>query len=376
LKFIHISDLHLGKKLNEYSLLEDQQYILNQISDIVKTERPDAVFIAGDVYDRSVPATDALELFDSFLYNLSLYKVQVFVISGNHDSSERMSFGSRLMEGSGVHICKSYDGECSPIKLVDAFGTVNVYMLPFLRPSTVRRYSEREIVTYTDALACAIEAMNISSQERNILLSHQFVTGASISGSEEITVGGLDNVDASVFECFDYVALGHIHREQNIGKNIRYCGTPLKYSLSEINDEKSVTVGELGNKGELSIRTVKLTPLRELRQLKGNYDELTLRKTYENTSLVNDYLYVTLTDEEEIFNAKQNLQLFYKNILSLNYENKRTEFNNEIEATAIEHKTPMELFSDLYKQQNNKDLTEEQTEYLQKIIESVWEADE
>ena len=247
MKLIHLSDLHLGKRLNEYSMLEDQEYILREIVRIVKDEMPDAVIIAGDIYDKSVPPAEAVQLFDEFLFKLSECRTEVFVISGNHDSPERIAFGSRIMDSGGIHMSPVYDGKVFPFSMKDEYGTVNIYMLPFIKPAHVRRFCDEEcrekIITYTDAMRHAVSGMNINSADRNILITHQFVTGAARSESEEISVGGTDNVDADVFDVFDYVALGHIHSPQNCGsERIRYCGTPLKYSFSEAKNTKSVTV--------------------------------------------------------------------------------------------------------------------------------------
>ena len=255
MKFIHLSDLHLGKRVNEYSMLEDQEYILKKIINIVDAEKPDGVIIAGDVYDKSVPAAEAVQLFDSFLVQLAKRKLEVFVISGNHDSPERIAFGSRIMDASGIHMSPVYNGKIVPFSMQDEYGTVDVYMLPFIKPAHVRRFCDDEIATYTDAISNVISKLSINHNNRNILVTHQFVTGSSRSESEEISVGGSDNVDAYVFEPFDYVALGHIHSPQNCGsEHIRYCGTPLKYSFSEAKDRKSVTVIELAEKGNCHIK--------------------------------------------------------------------------------------------------------------------------
>lgn len=246
MKFIHLSDLHLGKRVNGFSMLEDQRVVLAQILSIIDEESPDAVLIAGDVYDKGVPPIEAVELFDWFLVELA--PRQVFIISGNHDSPERLAFGSRLLDASGIHISPVYDGQVKPVSLTDSHGAVDIYMLPFVKPVHVRRFFP-EVESYTDAVRAAVAGMQVDTQKRNVLLTHQFVTGAETSDSEELSVGGTDNVDASVLEPFDYVALGHIHGPQNIGsEKIRYCGTPLKYSFSEANHKKSVTVAELGER--------------------------------------------------------------------------------------------------------------------------------
>ena len=301
MKFIHLSDLHLGKRVNEYSMLEDQQYILKEIIRIVDDEQPQGVLIAGDVYDKSVPTAEAVALLDDFLVQLSQRGLQVYLISGNHDSPERMAFGGRLMEQSGIHIAPVYNGTAAVYTLADEYGPVHIHLLPFVKPAYVRRYfPEQEITSYTDAVTTAIQAMEVDREQRNILVTHQFVTGATRCDSEEVSVGGTDQVDVSAFEPFDYVALGHLHGPQTVGREtVRYCGTPLKYSFSEAGHHKSVTVVELGEKGNVAVRTVPLTPLRDLVELRGSYEQLTLRDFYQGTSYPQDYVHITLTDEEE-----------------------------------------------------------------------------
>lgn len=376
MKLIHLSDLHLGKRVNEYSMLDDQEYILKKIINIIDDEKPDGVIIAGDVYDKSIPSAEAVQLFDDFLVRLAERKLQVFVISGNHDSPERIAFGSRLMDVSGIHMSPVYDGNVSPISMTDEYGKVDVYMLPFLKPAHVRRfYEDEDINSYTDAMRCAISKMNIDSANRNVLVTHQFVTGAMRSESEEISVGGADNVDASVFEPFDYLALGHIHSPQNCGtEKIRYCGTPLKYSFSELNDHKSVTIVELGEKGSLSVRTTELIPQHDLVELKGTYADLTLKSFYENTTWQEDYTHLTLTDEEDVPDAIGKLRAVYHRLMKLDYDNKRTRMSMEINgATDVETKSPLEQFSDFYELQNNQPMTNEQSSYMKDLIEKTWE---
>ena len=374
MKLIHLSDLHLGKRVNEFSMLEDQAFILQEILRIIDEEQPQAVLLAGDIYDKSVPSGEAVQLFDGFLWELSSRKLQVFVISGNHDSPERLSFGGRLMEGSGIHLSPVYSGKVEPVVLEDAYGPVNVYLLPFLKPAHVRRYfPEEEIGTYTEALGKAVEALEIHKEQRNVLVTHQFVTGAGRSDSEEISVGGADNVDASVFDPFDYVALGHIHGPQNIGsERIRYCGTPLKYSFSEASHVKSVTVAELGEKGELLVRTVPLRPMRDMREIRGTYMELAARSFYEGLSR-EDYYHITLTDEEDVRDAVGKLRVIYKNLMKLDYDNLRTRGAGQIRgAERVERKTPLELFEEFYEKQNNQGMSAGQRELVQTMIEKIW----
>lgn len=375
MKIMHLSDLHIGKKVNEYSMLQDQEYILKEILQIIDDEKVETVIIAGDVYDRSLPPNEALELFDEFLYQLSSRNVNVFVISGNHDSPERISYGGRMMTENKIFLSPVYDGNVKPISLNDDYGEVNFYLLPFIRPADIRRYfPDENIENYTDAVKVAIDNMNVDFSERNILITHQFVTGAELSESEDIIVGGTDNVSGEVFDGFDYVALGHIHREQTVGKdNIRYCGTPLKYSFSEAKHIKSVTILDFKDKENIEYSKIPLTPLRDMREIRGTYDELTLKSSYENTN-VDDYLHITLTDEEDIPDAIGKLRSIYPNIMKLDYDNLRTRGSGTVDAIEnIESKSPFELFADLFKQQNNQDMSEEQEEIMRNLIDKIWE---
>lgn len=378
MKLIHTSDLHLGKRVYEYSMLEDQEFILKRIINIVDAEKPDGVIIAGDIYDKSIPPAEAVQLFDDFLVQLAKRRLEVFVISGNHDSPERIAFGARLMDVSGIHMSPVYKGEVSPFTLTDEHGPVNIFMLPFLKPPQVRRFYGEQISSYTDAVKAAISGMKIEPTERNVLVTHQFVTGALRSESEEISVGGTDNVDAYVFEPFDYVALGHIHSPQNCGsEKIRYCGTPLKYSFSEVKDQKSLTVVELQEKGNMSCRTISLKPKHELVELKGTYEELTLKAFYENTTWQEDYTHITLTDEEDIPDAIGKLRTVYHHLMKLDYDNKRTRSNQEISgAEAVEAKTPLELFAEFYEMQNNQPMSDEQVDYMKELITATWEEEQ
>ena len=372
---MHLSDLHIGKKVNEYSMLQDQIYILKEILRIIDNEKVETVIIAGDVYDRSLPPNEALELFDEFLYQLSSRNVNVFVISGNHDSPERISYGGRMMTENKIFLSPVYDGNVKPISLNDDYGEVNFYLLPFIRPADIRRYfPDENIENYTDAVKVAIDNMNVDFSERNILITHQFVTGAELSESEDIIVGGTDNVSGEVFDGFDYVALGHIHREQTVGKdNIRYCGTPLKYSFSEAKHIKSVTILDFKDKENIEYSKIPLTPLRDMREIRGTYDELTLKSSYESTN-TEDYLHITLTDEEDIPDAIGKLRSIYPNIMKLDYDNLRTRGSGIVDAIEnIESKSPFELFADLFKQQNNQDMSEEQEEIMRNLIDKIWE---
>ena len=379
MKLIHLSDIHLGKRVNEFSMLEDQAYILKKILAVVDEEKPDGVLIAGDVYDKSVPSTEAVQLFDDFLVRLAERKLPVFIISGNHDSPERLSFANRLIDAVGIHLAPVYNGVVEPITLSDEYGPVNVYMLPFIKPAHVRGFfPDTEITGYSDAVAAAIGRMNIDKAQRNVLITHQFVTGAQRSDSEELSVGGTDNIGAEVFCDFDYVALGHIHGPQNMDSGrIRYCGSPLKYSFSEAAQQKSVTVAELKEKGTLEIHTVPLIPRRDMVELKGSYQQLTLRDFYENTTYQEDYTHITLTDEEDIPDAVAKLRAVYHNLMKLDYDNTRTRHSAAISgAENVETRSPIDLFAEFYELQNGLPMSAEQTELVASLIEKIWEGEE
>ena len=381
MKLMHLSDLHLGKKLNEFSLEEDQKYILQQLIEIAKKERPDCVLIAGDVYDKSIPSADAVVLFDDFLNKLAALKIPVCIISGNHDSAERLAFGARLMTESGVYLANAYNGDTQEVVLHDEYGAVHIFLLPFIKPAIVKHAFPDEaekITSYNEAVKTAIEHISLESNERNVLMAHQFVTGAITCDSEAVVVGGVDNISAEVFNSFDYVALGHIHSPQNVGNDkVRYCGTPLKYSFSEWQQQKSVTFVVLKDKGMMSVTTLPLTPLRDLRKLRGTYDELMKRDFYQSLPMdsderLRDFYHLTLTDEDDVPDAVQRLRSVYKNLLQLEYDNKRTRSASIIKKVEeVEHKSPLELMGEFYKQQNNEELDERKQKYLQDLLEKL-----
>lgn len=376
MKFIHLSDLHIGKRVNEFSMIEDQVHILKEIIGIIKEVSPDGVIIAGDVYDKPIPSAEAVRLFDDFVFELSRLSLEVFIISGNHDSPERIAFGSRVMEAGGIHLSPVFDGNIVPAVMRDEHGEVKVYMLPFIKPAHARRcFPEKEVESYTDAVRAAVESMNVDTSVRNIIVTHQFVTGASVCESEELSVGGTDNVDACVFDDFDYVALGHIHGPQHVSRpTVRYCGTPLKYSFSEASHKKSVTVVELGAKGDVKIDTIPLVPLRDMREIRGSYMEVTARDFYKDTD-TEDYIRVTLTDEEDIPDAIGKLRCIYPNIMRLDYDNHRTRAAFSLEVGAeCENKSPYQLFMEFYELQNGLPMSEEQQRYVLSLMESIWES--
>lgn len=376
MKFIHLSDLHLGIRVNDFSMSEDQRYILDRILDITDREAPDGMIIAGDIYDKSMPPADAVAMFDDFICSIAERKIKTFIISGNHDSAERIAFGSRIMNAGGIYFSPVYKGDIKPVVMEDEYGTVNIYMLPFVRPSAVRTfYPDDDTDSYSSAVGTAVKHMNADFSKRNIIITHQFVTGAVRSDSEDISVGGTDNVSADIFADFDYTALGHIHKPQNIGsERIRYCGTPLKYSFSEAKQDKSVTVIELGKKGDINVRTVGLIPLRDMTELKGSYEELMKKSFYEGTGYTEDYVHITLTDENDIPDAVSKLRLVYHRLMKMDYDNARTKKQSIIEGiTSARETDPEKLFREFFESQNNVPMNDEQAALVSGIFREIWE---
>lgn len=377
MKLFHLSDLHLGKRVNEFSMVEDQQYILNRILEWVLREQPDGLILAGDIYDKAVPSAEAVSLFDWFLTELAEKNCPVCIVSGNHDSAERLAFGSRLMNARRIFLAPVYDGRVETVDFEDGFGIVRIHLLPFVRPAMVRHAFPEEaehITDYQTALRAAVDHMELLENGRNVLAAHQFITGAMSCDSEEVTVGGLDNGDASLFDDFDYVALGHIHSPQSVGRReVRYCGTPLKYSFSEASQEKSITVAELFEKGNVQVRTLPLKPLRDMRKLRGTYMEVTNRTFYEGTNR-EDYIQITLTDEEDIPDGLQKLRTIYPNIMRLEYDNRRTRGTDGLEGGKEEGQvSDLELFSRFYEKQNSQPMSSEQEAFVRNILEEIRE---
>lgn len=377
MKLFHLSDLHIGKRVNEFSMIEDQKYILKRILDLAEEEKPDGIILAGDIYDKQIPSAEAVQVFDEFITRLARRAIPVFIISGNHDSAERLAFGGRLLNSRGIYLSPVYDGSVTKIPLKDQYGTVWIHLLPFIRPSTVRHVFENEADLVTDVQTAAetvIRHMEIDLKDRNILVAHQFVTGASRCESEDVQVGGLDNIDAAVFTPFDYTALGHIHSPQNVGTDrVRYCGTPLKYSFSEVDQEKSITVVELEKKGTVRTSLLPLKPLRDMRKLRGTYLELTDRSFYRDMNR-EDYIQVTLTDEDDVPDGLQKLRVIYPNIMQLLYDNQRTKTIQEVDAAqAVEKKTEIELFYEFYELQNNQPMTKQQKDFAEQLIREIKE---
>lgn len=376
---MHLADLHLGKRVNGFSMMEDQEYILNRILEIMEEEQPDGLLIAGDVYDKTIPPAEAVRRMDDFLTAVAAKHVPVFLISGNHDSAERVAFGHQLMQGSGIWISPVYDGTIRHHTLEDRWGEVNIYLIPFLRPSVVRSFfPDVEIEDYTDALRTIIEDLQVDTSRRNVVLAHQFVTAAGAlpetCDSEQLSVGGLDRVDGSVFSPFDYTALGHLHGPQRVGsETIRYAGSPLKYSFSELHQKKSVTVAELRAKGETEIRQIPLQPRREMTELRGTFEEI-LEEARKKGAPQTDYYHMILTDETDVVDALSRLREYYPNIMLLDYDNRRTRSQKEVEQLdRVEERTPEELFAALYEQQNGQEMDSDRKEYLDGLIREIWE---
>lgn len=376
---MHLADLHLGKRVNGFSMMEDQEYILNRILEIMEEEQPDGLLIAGDVYDKTIPPAEAVRRMDDFLTAVAAKHVPVFLISGNHDSAERVAFGHQLMQGSGIWISPVYDGTIRHHTLEDRWGEVNIYLIPFLRPSVVRSFfPDVEIEDYTDALRTIIEDLQVDTSRRNVVLAHQFVTAAGAlpktCDSEQLSVGGLDRVDGSVFSPFDYTALGHLHGPQRVGsETIRYAGSPLKYSFSELHQKKSVTVAELRAKGETEIRQIPLQPRREMIELRGTFEEI-LAEARKKGEPQTDYYHMILTDETDVVDALSRLREYYPNIMLLDYDNRRTRSQKEVEQLdRVEERTPGELFAALYEQQNGQEMDSDRKEYLDGLIREIWE---
>lgn len=369
MKFLHLADLHIGKRVNEFSLLADQRAVLRQILACAEDEQPQAALLCGDIYDKPLPSAEAVQLFDWFLTELAALCPNILIIPGNHDSAERLAFAAAMLKRQGVYLAGPFNGEVERVRLTDEFGPVDFWLLPFVKPLQVRRCYEdaAEIGTYDEAVARIMREVRPTENVRSVLLAHQFLTGAQTSESEELAIGGLDNVSAAHFAAFDYVALGHLHRAQQVGRaEVRYAGTPLKYSFSEAGDEKSLTVVQLGAGGEVTLRLLPLCPPHDMREIRGSFAEVMAESS-------EDYLHITLTDEEDVLDAPARLRRNYPNLMKLDYDNRRTRERRKAGGGALLNKTPLELFGEFYQQRNNQPLKEEQRRLLQELIEEIWE---
>ena len=373
MKILHTADLHIGKRVNEFSMLVDQKYILEQILSITDTEAPDAVILAGDLYDRSIPVGEAVELLDFFLTQLSQREIPVFAVSGNHDSPERLDFGRRILCKTGIHMVGSFSGTPVHIALQDKYGPVHFYLLPFLKPAMVSPYYPN-IDCYDTAVRTVVSHIHADFAERNILVAHQFVINGSWeperTDSESISVGGVDQVDASAFDGFDYVALGHLHRPQAVGRpGIRYAGSPLKYSFSEAGHAKSVTVVDLEEKGYVKIKECPLSPLHDLRQIKGPISQLT-DPAIASQGDCSDYIRAILTDQGEVADAIGKLRAVYPNLMRLEFERQLLPETESRTAASgnISQKGILDLFAEFYEDQHGTVLSEQQKEKLHSVL--------
>lgn len=372
MKILHISDLHIGKTVNDFSMIDDQKYMLGQVLNIIEKENIDALLIAGDVYDKAIPSEEAVKVLDSFLSSLSDKGIETFIISGNHDSDERLHFGSSLFEKNNIHIAAKYNGSLYKKTCRDEYGEINIYLLPFIKASQVKHfYPDEKIESYDDAVRTVLSHADIHPEERNILAAHQFVAGygeePAFGGSESaavLHVGTVEKVGADCFDGFDYVALGHIHSPQKVGREtIRYSGSLLKYSFSEVNNDKSAPVVTFGAKGEVSVAFAPLKPLRDMRHIKGKMEQL-LEKKYIKAP--DDYVFVTLTDEETVNEAMGIFRQYYPNTMKISYDNAHT---REMEQTALtesaQERTFSELVSDFYRMMYGCDISDEEMKIMQ-----------
>ena len=378
MRLIHLGDLHLGKSLGDFDLIEDQRYILDRILEIVDKNNIDGVLIAGDVYDRAIPSEAATNLLDYFLKSLAERNVKTFMISGNHDSDDRLNYGSSLFAANQIYISAQFKGSLYKQTVNDEFGEVNIYLLPFVKASQVRHFfPEEKIENYDAAVRTILKRADIDFEKRNVIVAHQFVAGIGsdpeLGGSEgagTLSVGLVEKIGYDCFDGFDYAALGHIHSPQSVGREeVRYSGSPLKYSLSEVNNDKSVPMITLGDKGDVKIELLKLRPLRDMRHLKGPIEKL-LDKS--NISRPEDFIYATLTNEEIINDAMGIMQQVYPNTVRIDYDNSRTREIDRIDITAItQHKSFDELISDFYRKMYSCEISEEE---LQVMMETAKEA--
>ena len=370
MRFLHLADLHIGKRVNGFSMIEDQKFVFEQVYNVIENEKIDGIIMAGDIYDKPVPSAEAVKLFDEMLTRLVSINLPIFVISGNHDSAERIGFGSDILSAAKVYMSRVYNGNLQKIELEDDYGKINVYLLPFIKPATVKNiYKEAEIKDYDDALEYVLSQEKIDKTKRNVIVSHQFVTGALRSESEEVSVGGLDNVSVENYEAFDYVALGHIHRAQQMGReSARYAGTLLKYSFSEEKHNKSMTIVDLKEKGNIEIKEIPVKPLHDLKTIKGKFSKITSEEFYKELKK-EDYYRAVLTDEDDILNAIGKLKSIYPNLMSMEYDNTRTRSYSVVDNVETgETKSPMDYFEEFFEKQNGRKMSEKQRNYLLEIL--------
>ena len=376
MKFLHVADLHIGKRVNEFSMAEDQRHILAQITEMVRIHRPDGILIAGDVYDKSIPGVEGVLMLDQFLTGLYREGCPVYMVSGNHDSGERLAFGRELMRRNQVYIGGAGTEYLERIRLEDGYGPLNLYLMPFIRPSQARRL-EPEVSTYQQAVEAVLRHGKIDGSERNVLVAHQFVVKGGEeperSDSEQLSLGTLDQVDVSVFDAFDYVALGHLHGPQKVGREtVRYAGSPLKYSFSECRHRKSAVLVTVKGKGEAEIALLPFTPLHDMREIRGPIEELLKKENYSQAD-VHDYIRATLTDENEIYDAMGRLRAVYPNLMKLDFDRGGALYREgtRMAAELVAAKTPAELFREFYESQNQMPMSREQEALVEEILKEM-----
>ena len=377
MKILHLGDLHLGKRVNEISMIEDQKYILDQIISLVKEEKIDVVLLCGDIYDKAIPTIEAIHLLDEFLDELSDLKVKVLMISGNHDSSERLSFGRNLFKRSNLYIASQFEKEIEKITITEDGYKINFYMLPFVKPAYINHVLKIQEETYEECFKYLMEHTKVKEDETNILLAHQFVTAdknsPELSDSETSSLGGVDNIDYRLFDAFDYVALGHIHKPQAMGREmVRYAGSILKYSFSEIHKDKQATVITINENKQLSLSFHHLKPIRDMREIECSLDALLKREC--EIGQEEDYMHVILTDEEQILDAIGKVRTIYPNVMQISFKNRRHMAQYEaiqMKEDQISDQSPMELFEQFYKMQNHIDLDEKRAQMAASIFEEV-----
>ena len=377
MKILHLADLHLGKRVNEMSMIEDQKYILDQIITLIKEESVGIVLLCGDIYDKSIPTIEAIHLLDEFLDQLSKMAIKVLMISGNHDSIDRLSFGKSLFTRSNLYIASQFENEIEKITVKENGITVNFYMLPFVKSAYISHIFQLQTDSYEECFRYLIEHTKIDEEETNILLSHQFVTAnkknPELSDSETSSLGGIDNIDFHIFDPFDYVALGHIHKPQAMGREmVRYAGSILKYSFSEIHMDKKATILTIDAKKEISLSFHPLKPLRDMREIECSLEEL-LKKQCE-IGKQEDYMHVILTDEEQILDAIGKVRTIYPNVMQISFRNRRHMKQLEsaqIKEDQISDQSPAELFEQFYKMQNHIDLDEKRLQLVLSVFEEV-----
>ena len=381
MRFFHLSDLHIGKQFHYYNLKEDQEYMLKQVVEKAKEYKPDAVVIAGDIYDKSVPSAEAVSIFNQFLTELSEIEpaIPIMVIAGNHDSPQRLDYAREILDRQKIYIAglppRKPEEYMKKVTLKDSYGEVHFYLLPFVKPGYVRNvFPEDAVDSYDDAVKMLIFRENVNTAERNVIVSHQFYTSNGKepvrSESETVNVGGLDNIDVSALDVFDYAALGHIHRGQKSGneKN-RYCGTLLKYSVSEEKDEKQLCMVELKEKGsEVTIQKIPLYPLRDVKRLRGKLEQILIEQDSKK-----DYVSVTITDEIEPYRMREQLEAYFPYLLEIRIDNTRTKTSFHGEEPDVSVKNPLDTFAEFFAEMQGRELTEPERKLLEDIMEESGE---